>query len=62
MAKQNRGRKSVALLVVIIGLLLLIGITGEGREELTPVEDLLLGIFAAPDVFLFGRKANAVAL
>jgi rod shape-determining protein MreC len=47
MTKQNRGRKSlVLLLLVIVGLLLLISITGEGRGQLTPVEDLLLAVFA----------------
>lgn len=34
------------LLVVIAGLLLLIVFTGEGREQLTPLEDLLLTLFA----------------
>ncbi len=47
MAKQNRGRKSlVLLLIVIISLLVLISLTGEGRDQLTPVEDLLLAVFA----------------
>jgi len=52
----------VALLVVIIGLLLLIGITGEGREELTPVEDLLLGIFAPLQTFFSsaGRQMQSL--
>jgi len=36
----------VALLVVVFGLLLLIVFTGEGREQLTPVEDALLALFA----------------
>lgn len=47
MAKQNRGHKSLLLLLaVIIGLLVLISLTGEGRDQLTPVEDLLLAVFA----------------
>lgn len=36
----------MALLVVVFGLLLLIVFTGEGREQLTPVEDALLALFA----------------
>ncbi|HPU01439.1 MAG: rod shape-determining protein MreC [Firmicutes bacterium] len=47
MARRNQGRRSlVALLVVVFGLLLLIVFTGEGREQLTPVEDALLALFA----------------
>lgn len=34
------------LLAVMIALLVMISITGEGREQLTPVEDILLAVFA----------------
>ncbi len=52
----------MALLVVIIGLLLLISITGDGREDLTPVEDLLLGIFAPLQTFFSsaGRQLQSL--
>ena len=48
MVKQRQGgRRNLALLlVVVLGLLLLIVFTGEGREQLTPVEDALLALFA----------------
>lgn len=47
MARRNKGRRNlVALLAVVVGLLLLIVFTGEGREQLTPVEDALLALFA----------------
>lgn len=47
MAKRSQNRRSlVALLVVVAGLLLLIVFTGEGRVQLTPVEDALLALFA----------------
>jgi rod shape-determining protein MreC len=47
LARRNQGRRSlVALLVVVLSLLLLIVFTGEGREQLTPVEDALLALFA----------------
>ena len=47
MAKQTRGRKSIALLMLIIaGLLAMISITSEGRSRFTPAEDLLLTLFA----------------
>ncbi len=43
--KQNR-RSLAALIVVVLALLLLIVFTGDGREQLTPVEDALLALFA----------------
>jgi len=48
MAKQNQqGRRSLLLLLaVVLGLLLLIVFTGDGREKLTQVEDVLLALFA----------------
>ncbi|MEW5785823.1 MAG: rod shape-determining protein MreC [Bacillota bacterium] len=47
MAKQSQDRRSlILLLVVVLGLLLLINITGEGRGQLTPIEDALLALFA----------------
>lgn len=47
MAKRKQNRRSLAaLLVVVLSLLLLIVFTGEGREQLTPLEDALLALFA----------------
>ncbi len=47
MAKQSQGRRNlILLLVVVLGLLLLISFTGEGRGQLTLVEDTLLALFA----------------
>jgi len=47
MTKKGRSRKSlVLLLAVIVGLLVMIGISSEGRKRLTPVEDLLLALLA----------------
>lgn len=52
MPKQNRGRRNlVMLLAVVLILLLLIVFTGEGREELTLVEDGLLALFAPLQTF-----------
>lgn len=46
MAKQKKGRRSVYLLLVaVLGLLLLINLTGGGRD-LTPVENVFLTIIA----------------
>ena len=47
MAKHNQGRRSLILLIVVVlGLLLLINVTSEGRGQLTPIEDGLLAVFA----------------
>lgn len=45
--KQNRSRWSLLLLLIVAaGLLLLIVFTGKERVQLSPVEDLLLALFA----------------
>jgi rod shape-determining protein MreC len=47
LAKQNQGRRSLLLLLaVVLSLLLLIVFTGEGRDQLTLVEDAMLALFA----------------
>lgn len=63
MAKQNQGRRSLALLlIVIVGLLLLIVFTGEGREQLTPVEDALLALFAPVQTVFSSAGRNIQSL